>query len=287
MKYLLLILLLLNSMLLVLGQIPPRGRIGSQTTQQRQEELRRQEEKRVEDAFKNLQNLEDSASNDSNPEFLNFLTEPRFTKEQKLLIAPAKDDLTKHSDFLKLPKTGIFKILPNFCGDERVINLSNAKCFNRDNTQLSFYSFRRKIYASLDWSDLTYQDKQLSVGFKSLTIGLISGIGDVSMESLTKDSSEIKSLLELQMPKKLEEISAKKKEIENGIKINKLKFSNKSGVNLNHTYLLRSFAYRTDGTPLNDRRVDMIVVFKIVGIDANEGLTIIWKELYKGETYKV
>lgn len=249
----------------------------------RTEELKRQQA--AEESFKRLENNQMNSEEDSFQ--FHILPELRLTKEQKLQTTLSKDNLANYADFLKVPKTGIFKLLPNLCGDSRVVDVRNEKCLAKDVPSVSFYSFRKKLYDSQDWADLRYQDKQLAVGFKNLTVGLIAEIGDVPLEFLNEKSAEVKSLAELKMPKKSAEISTKKKEIENGIELGRLKFSDKAKIALNKTYLVRSFAYRTKEAAANDRRIDIIVAFKIVAIGENEGLTIIWKELYKGNSHQI
>lgn len=264
-------------------QTAGQGGTVSVSAPKRTEEVKRQQA--ADESFKKLENLQTDDSEDSAQFYL--LPEPRLTKEQKKQTALTKENLSAHTDFLKLPKTGIFKLLPNLCGDSRVIDVRNEKCLAKDIPSISFYSFRRKLYDSQNWSDLSYQNKQLGVGFKSLTIGLIAEIEDAQIDLLNGESEQVKILLEIKMPKKFEEISLKKKEIERGIEIGKLKLSDKAKIALNQTYILRSYAYRTLEAAANDRRIDIIVAFKIIGIDENEGLTIIWKELYKGNSQMI
>lgn len=290
MKYLVILFLLLNSAFAVLGQTQNQTVKQNEQDARNQEILRREEEAKIESSFRRLRSLDNliNGSSDTPLPPHSYIYEPRLTKEQKTLIMPAKDDLSKYSSFLDLPKTGIFKILsaPN-CGNEKVIDVNNEKCFNLPNKSLSYYSFRKHLYAPFAWSDLNYKETQFIVGFEKMTVGLVGEIGDLAIESLSKDSTEIKSLLAVNMPKQQPQIKAMKEEIEKGIYLNGKKFSHSIEAKLNHTYLLRTFAYRHKATAANDRRIDLIVAFKVVGEDADKGLTIIWKEIYKGDSHKI
>lgn len=290
MKCLLFLFLLINSMILAFGQVAPQTeKVGpiTQASQANQEIWKKQQESLLNDSENKLRGLQGQAEGSESSGRVEYLPEPKFTKEQKLLITPANDDLARNNDFLKLPKTGIFKILPNICGDERIINVKDEKCLSKGYRDLSYYSFRKKLYAGLAWSDLNYEDDSLVIGFEKLTIGFIRELGDVPLDSLNKDSAEIKVLIELKMPKELTQIRLKKEEIMLGIDIGENKFFSKVKTKQGQTYLLRSYSYRTRLDAYNDRRIDIVVAFKIIGIDDSKGLTIIWKELFKGDTIKI
>lgn len=290
MRFLLLILLVLNSFSLTFGQIAPQTqRVGpiTQASQQNQETWKRQQESLINDSESKLRSLNENGDN-SEIKTGFYLTEPRLSKEQKLLITPTKDEISQHSVFLKQPKTGIFRIIQTpDCGNKLVVDVRDEQCLSRNNLDLSYYSFRKRLYANLAWADLRYTDKTFLVGFERRTIGLIQEIGDIPIESLSRDNKEIKELSEIKMPKEEALINKKKEEIRNGVKIGEAKFFDTAEVKINKTYLLRSYSYRTSADALNDRRIDVIIAFKVIRIDADNNLTIIWKELSKEDSYKI
>jgi hypothetical protein len=290
MKSGLLIALLLNCGSLVFGQVAPQTQgVGpvTQASQQNQETWKKQQESLIEDSARKLRGLNDETDSFSALEARGYLLEPKISKEEKLLITPLKEDLEKFAAFLKEPKTGIFKILPARCGDERVVDAGKSDCLKPESDQLAYYSFRKKLYGAQEWLDLRYQDKYLWVGIKRLTIGLIVDLGERGLESLSADSAEVKALAALSMPKESEQIGARKKEIEKGLEAGTLRFFHNAPAVPGRTYLLRSHAYRTRESALNDKRIDIIVALQIVGIDENQGLTVIWKELSRGNSRQV
>lgn len=285
MKLVLLISVVLISVFIICGQNESSGGFPS-SQPRRNETTNERNERMIQDSFQKLRKLENDAKADSMESFFSRnIPEPQMTTEQKALITPNKADLAKYADFLKLSKTGIFKIFSApACGNKLLVDANNEKCFGRPEEHLSYYSFRKHLYGDLDWSDLSYEENHFLVGFERWTIGLIGELGDISLESLSKDSAHVKSLIKLELPQKQTELTKKKEEINQGINLNDLIFSNKIEAKLNQTYLLRTFAYRTKKDALNDHRVGLVVAFKIVGIDDKKGLTIIWKELHKGKT---
>lgn len=283
----LLILTLTIISLNVFGQVTPNSpaqdKITSKTATQNPEIWRRKQELMVEDSLKKLRDLEDSAN--IRDEYVPYLPEPNLSKEQKSLVAVSKEDQTLHTNLLKQSKTSIIKLLSGInCGNPMLVNVNDPKCVNRDNMDLSYYSFRKKFHSSLAWADLHYQEKQFLVGVDKLTIGMISEISDLAIESINKESEAVKSLIDLVLPKTLTEMYEKKSEMEKGINLNGRKFSDRITVENGKTYLLRSYAYQTKISAANDRRIDMIVALKVVGIDEKNTITVIWKELKTGNT---
>jgi hypothetical protein len=215
------------------------------------------------------------------------LSKPSFSKQQKKLISISKADLAKYSDFLKISKSGIFKVLPNICGNEKVFKVENSNCLDPNFIQLSYYSFRNKFYGNLDWTDLTYQNKEILVGFKEEIVGLIKEVENGEIDSLSIASEEAKSLLNFKMPRKPDELKVLKQKLKDGVRLGDFTFYNKIQIDLGKTYILRSHAYRTKEPAINDNRVDIVVCFKIVEIDENAGLTIIWREIHRSKSYKI
>ncbi|MEK7722843.1 MAG: hypothetical protein AAB336_00695, partial [Acidobacteriota bacterium] len=252
------------------GQTTPTSsasdKITSKQATQNPELWRKKQEAIVEDSLKNLRDLEDSAY--SRPEYIPELPLPTLSKEQKRLITVSKEDQALHTGFLKQPKSEIIKLISDFnCGNPMVVNVNDPKCISRENKDLSYYSFRKKFHSSLAWSDLHYQEKQFLVGFDNWTIGIIGEISDFPIDSITKESEPVKALIELPLPKTQNEIYKKKSEIENGINLNGRNFSSRITIENGKTYLLRSYAYQARNSAFNDRRIDIVVAFKVVGID--------------------
>lgn len=220
---------------------------------------------------------------------------PAEEKEIKRLTSPDSEDLAKYSEILKQKKTGIFKLLnTDNCGDTNIFDANKGDCFFRLPV-FSRYSFRHKdfIYSNLTLSDINYQKQQLLVGLDELNIGIIGAIGDVSLESLNKNTLEVSQLQKISLPKKRDQIEIKRKEINQGIYINGKKFADYFTIQSNQTYLLRTYTYRTntDGTQRDassgNNEADIIIAFRVIRKDANNDLTIVWKQLYKGDTRQV
>lgn len=271
----------------ILGQVTPNSpaqdKITSKTAAQDPELWRRKQELIVEDSLKKLRDLENTAN--IRDEYIPYLPEPTLSKEQKSLVAVSKEDQNLHANLLKQSKTSIIKLLSGLnCGNPMLVNINDPKCVNQENMDLSYYSFRKRFHSSLAWSDLHYQEKQFLVGVDKLTIGMIGEISDLEIESINKESEAAKLLIDVALPKTLTEMYEKKSQIEKGINLNGRKFSDRITIENGKTYLLRSYAYQARNSAANDRRIDMVIAFKVVGIDAKNTATIIWKELKTGNT---
>lgn len=219
----------------------------------------------------------------------------KFTKEDlekiEAIREPNTEDTSLYKDLLKQKNTGIFKLINvSRCGDGKVVVANKEDCF-WILPDLSYFSFRGAVsyknrYGDSTWADLKYDNQKLITGFEELNIGLIGEIGNISIDSLSKDSLEAISLRQLPLPKKRSELKQIKDKVEKGIQVNNREFSNQANININQTYLLRSYTYRIKRESGNQEKseVDVIVAFKIIRSDDNKDLTMIWKQLYKGDT---
>ena len=112
---------------------------------------------------------------------------------------------------------------------------------------------------------------------------IISQIGDVSIENITLNSPEVKFLKDYQTKKKFSEIDLQKNALSSGIKENGFLYSTTAPVKLNSIYVLRTIAYKTQSDEPGDIRADLILAFKVVGIEKDGNVIILWKELNKDE----
>ncbi|HRH42576.1 MAG TPA: hypothetical protein PKY82_13190 [Pyrinomonadaceae bacterium] len=227
----------------------------------------------------------------------NIKSAERERKELEKFRSPDTKDIAKYSEFLKQKNTGIGKLLSlKDCGNSNVVNINQDDCFFRI-PALTYYSFRDpQYYVAL--ADLKYENQNLLVGFEELNFGMIGELGDISLDSLNKETPEVVILRKMSIPKKRDQLQAGKKEITKGIEVNGKMFFDHLDIHSNQTYLLRSYNYRIqrdfdylsrierDYNYLNSE-IDVIVAFRIVRVDENNDLTIVWKRLYKGDTRQI
>ncbi len=242
-------------------------------------------------------------------ESLNSLPRERVTKRTKPLTkaerkrieelkTPSAIDLELYKDFLRQPKTGIFRIFPNFdCESNNLVKIGN-EC-EKFVSGLWSYSFSEKTYGlSSGFYDLRFDDN-IFVGGGFLNQGVLVSVGDLSLDSITNENESVKFLNEYNPEtdyKKAVEQSAK---IKKGISFENKNYSKTVRAMENNTYILRSISYRykdlnkkrslqlhnlTDEDRrflfINEfKRRDLIVAFRVIRKSDDGGLTIIWKEL--------
>lgn len=203
-----------------------------------------------------------------------------------------KNYLDKYAVLLKTEKLQLAKLLNTNCYDGKIVTVNESK--NCENVlQIwgggSFYSFRNKSNfnsKSEVWSDIRLANNSLIVGTNSV-LGIISSVGDTDVKDISISSPEIKFLKEYKSQEELSKINSEIVLIKSGIRANGFAYSNTAPIKLNSTYILRSIAYRTKSDEIGDNRIDLIIALKIVGIEDDGSLIILWKQLTKNNSPKL
>lgn len=173
----------------------------------------------------------------------------------------------------------------------------------------SYYSFRLKTNVNqrwerilgkmikAQWADIKFGNGKLTVG-SEIVQGMITNLGDKDFEAISSDSPEIRSLKDFAAEKVLSKFEKQKTHIADGIQINGQKYTTSIPVKLETLYVLRSIAFQLRTPTIRweypdknqqtkeldfydpfDWRLDIIVAFKIVEIEKDGSLIILWKEL--------
>ncbi len=223
-------------------------------------------------------------------------------------------DLSKYRSFLGQKNTGIFRLFEdNDCEGKKIIRVGD-KC----SSYLPFtstYSFRQGFHVSEPIHDLKfYKNRLRSRGV--LTSSIFVALKDNPISRVSLDDPEMKFLVDFSAAKNAVNVRKQAIEIANGIKANGFSYSNSSAIKVGNTYAIRVIAYRlknidaiinTDWdtvTPQEvdifselrgisdrhlkpNRRMDIIIAFKVIRKSDDGGLTIIWKRLYKKKSPKL
>lgn len=223
-------------------------------------------------------------------------------KKIESLRAPNPEDFVKYQNFLSQPKTGIFRLFPDLDCESHLLVKADGDC--ADSVSLSWaYSFRQKDYSNNLLFDLRFKDGNLiSDSFHSQ--GILTDLGDVPLEKFSI-SEDIKFLTEFKPETRLENVRKQFLEIEKGIFSGNHLYVKSVKAKENTTYAARLIAYQRqfsvngffrNGNPeiektylaLNDdKRIDLIVAFRIIRKEENGNITIIWKELAKENSPKL
>jgi hypothetical protein len=188
---------------------------------------------------------------------------------EKKFLSPSEDDRAAYAEFLKLPDTGLIRLLPRETYDQ--FPDKPPKLTIRGGG--AYYSFVRLTHEYGYGSDLELSSGHLSVGFAGADYGLMTIIGDIPLEEL---SSEHPAAAFLTSYKPATEESRAREERHSfaakGKIIDGATYQERLPVQLNTTYLLRSINYDDS---------DVFVAFRVVRKDTDGSVIIAWKLLGK------
>jgi hypothetical protein len=199
----------------------------------------------------------------------------KLTKEQEKRITPSIENVAKYRQFLDAPNTGIVKILPNPKCDLRIFDANDLKCAQALPIvgMGSSYSFSEKSHTKPSRVDISFTDNYL---------GLIVQMDDADLNSIGLDTQEIKLLNGFVPSKSFSENNKKRGLFSNGFRYKGRAYSSRALAGLGKTYALRSINYyRIRYFRWVDYFDDITLVLRIVEIDPDGALTLIWKELKK------
>lgn len=214
---------------------------------------------------------------------LDRAVEVPLSPEEAKRLEPAEEDSERFKTFLNKPNTGLVKIFPDpKCKSDLVLDLNDPKCGGELSMpgRGAFFSFRLDRNYPFPYADIHFDDGNFKVGSKN-GIGIISKIGDKEIEDINAKSPEIQFLREFKPARTKSKITDQAKLISAGISDGGLSFSSSADAAPGQTYILRTVAYEFQEAYYNDRRVDMIIVFRVVRQDADGALTLLWHRLKK------
>lgn len=206
--------------------------------------------------------------------------------EELAKITPANEDVLLFQDFLKKKNTGLAKIFPDpKCGSEFLVDLENLQCAAALSIpgRGAYFSFRVKKNYPFAYSDIHFEDGNFKVGGRS-ELGIISNVGNRNIDSIEPSSPEIAFFQRFKPEKTEAKIRVQELQVKRGFSENGFTYSDKAEVKVNDTYVVRTVAFRFYEQNFNDKRVDIIVVFRVVKQDADGALTILWRRLNKKES---
>ena len=233
-------------------------------------------------------------------------TEPRLSSEERSRILRLRHvaplDVGTYSAFLDQEHTGIFKLFPDFgCMSQKVIRLA-GEC-ERHVPLSSSFTFRINGYGDELYHDIHFKgDRIASNSFFSQ--GIFAAIGDEPIQNIGLTHPALKFLTSYQADTDAKSVAVHAEELQKGVDANGYRYSDNISPKENVTYAMRMIAYRLKNvlkplsaeTTMNelmflslsfDKRLDVIVVFRILGRDEYGGLTIVWKELSRTEAAKI
>lgn len=214
----------------------------------------------------------------------------KLSKEQKKRITPSNENLIRYREFLKISKTGAVKILPNPKCNLRIVSADDLKCAQALPIpgMGSWYSFIKESHSASFRPDISLVNKRMFVGFVGNPSGLIVDLGDVEINSVNLNTAEVCLLNDFSPTKYYSEISKQRERFARGFERQGKFYKPDVLAKLNTVYAMRSTVYYK----LRHFRFvyyfdDITLAFRIVDIDPEGAITLIWKELKKDSRVEV
>jgi hypothetical protein len=245
---------------------------------ERESEIMRQQRARENEAFKRESELHRNRRAASAP-----LLPPigKMTAEHKRRLYPTEAERASFAALLREDGTGLMRLLP-YLGcplDPRILDVS-GKCVERVPPVWgggSFYSFKSKKHHLAPYTDIALRDDLFNVGFVNHSVGLLTTLGDVPLETVTLQSKAVRPFLKLAPAQTLADTEREFIRSRAWRESPEHVYGPTAPARENTTYVLRSIAF----APNRSKPTDVFVVFRVTRRDADGAVTIAWKHLQK------
>lgn len=222
-----------------------------------------------------------------------FILRTKATKEQKKRLLPDPQDLRKYEQFLQQPKTGIFRLMPDIgCTENINVIRADEVCLNFI-PESSYYSFREKEHTIEILSDIRSKNGYL-ISDGILSQGILVNLGEIELEKAIAETEGLEFLASFAPNPQSVEAQKQYIQMMRGVKVGNYEYKKALPIVENATYALRVIAYRgnifrvfrgfrfdlLDG----DKRIDLMLAFRIIRKEKDGGITVLWKELERKES---
>jgi|CXWL01.1.fsa_nt_gi hypothetical protein len=214
---------------------------------------------------------------------------PRMSKESSNRLKIVDDDRKTIAELHKIRDTNIFRLLklPDCKGPFK--NGADAQKCYFENYSIAHlansFSFRAKRHDSRPLGDLTLRKD----GFFSnpgFAVSFISSLGDVAIADLGLESEGVGYVAGFKPGDSVDKAAEQIVLFDKGIKNGKHNYSRGVRILKDITYVLRSVGYMV-GKGSTGPAEDIIVAFRVVRMDDNGDVTVIWKELQRAKGIKL
>jgi hypothetical protein len=213
----------------------------------------------------------------------------RATPKDIEAVQVEKEDKARFAAFLKQPRTGIFRLhdIANCEESEKVYNVEEP-CPSHIVDKGSGYSFHEEDYDYRLLADISLEKANLRIR-KIETLSFLTNLGDVPIENLTLAASGIREMAEFVPSLDKKEVLAQHRIASRGFQVGKHVYKTSRPLKENSTYALRAITYRIENpsVSIKTKRLDVIVVFRVVRAHDDGSVSILWKELQRKEAPKL
>lgn len=182
--------------------------------------------------------------------------------KEAALLAPAREDLDAHADFLAQPRTGIVRLLPRERWDGKLSMRGGG----------AYYSFTRLVHEYGFGSDISLEQNRLGVGFAGANFGFLVNLGNVPLEEVTTTTDGVRYLAAFKTPSAEPDARVEQRRSSAGFEVEDWTYKSWLPVFTKQTYAVRSVDYHNS---------DVLVAFRVLRKDADGSVVLLWKMLKK------
>jgi hypothetical protein len=190
-------------------------------------------------------------------------------KLEKAFLSPSEEDRATYADSLRQTDTGLIRLLPRETYDSRNFEGMTLRGGG------AYYSFKDRTNEYVNSSDISLEQGQLSTGFAGANYGMLANLGNVPLESVSLEEAAAQTLAQYTPAPDEPHARIEQRRMSEGATINGVGFKNRQSLRLDSTYVLRSVNYHAS---------DVLVAFRVVRIDNDDSVIILWKLLKKYPT---
>jgi hypothetical protein len=199
---------------------------------------------------------------------------------------PPMEYIRKYYTYATSPGMGLTRIFPDKnCGTGTIVTVAELeRCADVPQRARggSLFSFKAQGLYGLKKNSwiLHFADGRFMFG-NDIVQAVAADLGDVDIEAVDLKHEAFKFLKGYDPQQKTRAILEQQKLLAAGISADGYTFTNSTPVKAGSTYAVRAVIYRyhEEGAPIPNRGFDQYVVFKVVGIEPDGSVVIIWKEL--------
>jgi len=188
---------------------------------------------------------------------------------KKGLLAPSAQDRLTYESFLRERKTGLIRLMPRESYDWETYHAKKQVAIRGGG---AYYSFANLTHAYGYGNDLALERNVLSVGFAGKDYGMLTNLGDRSLEEITLDDPGTRFISQYKPARREGAARSEFRRFQAGVMIDGALYRSRLPLQLGATYLLRSIVYRES---------DVLVAFRTVRKDSDGSVIIAWKLLKK------
>lgn len=220
------------------------------------------------------------------------------SESEKRTVAPDPDLTLRYADLLKEKNNGLVRLMPDLGCDEITFRAQRSeKC-----DQLTIpgggaaFSFRTKNHRQWRLADLIYDGRNF-VAYGQGSQGFLTNLGNVPIVQVTSVSPGVHFMAKFEPANRLDLIFNQNRAFTDRVIDGDHVYSKIIPAKLDTTIVLRSVAYKAhverdfEGIRFNelsfDKRIDVLIAFRVVRLADDGSVTILWRELSRTDSPKI